>query len=168
MDNLTAPDRPLFAHLPEHQAGPTFNRFLNPVRDGLTTEPKTIVQLVISQLRIDLQRLGSWNFHEKQAETLRQILFAIQGHLTEALALAQQAVDYHAMTPEDLAAYKASRAARWAAQAEISRRVSMARKSPTVKQLAYLKKLGCPTIPVNRWHAAQLIDERVGKDRVER
>jgi hypothetical protein len=82
-------------------------------------------------------------------------------------SLVQQVVNYHAMTPEDLAAYKASRAARWAAQAEIGRRKSMVQKPPTVKQLAYLKKLGCTTTPVNRWHAAQLIDAGVGKKGVE-
>jgi hypothetical protein len=131
---LTEPDRPLLPHVPEHQRGPLMNRFLDPVRRYGISDPQDIVWLVIASLKVDIQRWGTWNF-ASDVTPLHQTLSAVQGHPTEALALAWEAVAYEQMPPDERARLKATRANASLREFMASKPESMLNKPPTDKQL---------------------------------
>ncbi len=151
MDNLASAERPLLPHVPPPQRGPLMNRFLEPVRRGMTTDPDVIVQYVIAALKEDIERRGAWNF-AADVTPLQQTLLAVHVHFSEALALAREAISYEALAPDERAQLKAARA-------RGGMRQYMAAKPPTERQLAYLKVLGVRKVPVNRLEASELIDQ---------
>ncbi len=150
-------DRPLFAHVPEYQRGPLMNRFLEPVRKGMTTDPEVIVHYVIATLKEDIQFRGTSNF-SSDLTPLHQTLRAVQDHPTEARALAAEAVAYEQMPEHERAKLKASRRKDMLRQYVASKPTSMLNKPPSEKQLAYLRKLGVREVPANRWEASEWID----------
>ncbi|MDQ3829347.1 MAG: hypothetical protein M3361_08575 [Candidatus Tectomicrobia bacterium] len=162
MGNLNAPDRPLFQSLSDRQKGPTFNRFLKPIRDYSITDPQEIVKLVITGLKTEIQRRGTWNF-ASDVTPLRQVLHAVQGYPTDALALAREAVDYEQLAPEAKSRLKSERARAGMREFMASKPDTILQKPPTDKQLEYLRKLGVTKTPANRWEASQLIDAALQK-----
>jgi hypothetical protein len=150
--DITAPERPLLPHIPHYQRGPLMNRFLDPIRTKGIRNPATIVKCVLATLRHDLHERREW----VADDPLRAVFFIVVAHPTEALALAQEAVAYESMSPEEKEERKAARA-------EESRRQYMATMPPTDKQLAYLTNLGVATAPGHRWNASQLINARLHK-----
>jgi hypothetical protein len=154
--------RPLLPYVPQRQRGPLMNLFLEPVRRGITTDPDVIVTYVIATLREDIQRRGTWNF-SSDLTPLHQTLLAVQGHPTEARALAAEAVAYERMPERDRAKLRASRRNDMLRQYVATKPTSMLSKPPSEKQLEYLRKLGVATAPANRWDASQLIDAALRK-----
>jgi hypothetical protein len=167
MDNApSVADRPLLPLVPQHQRGPLMNRFLKPVREYGLTDPQDIVKLVIASLKVDIQRRGTWNF-ASDVTPLQQTLRAVQGHPSEALALAKEAVEYEQLAPDEKARLKATRAKAGLREFIAAKPESMLNKPPTDKQLEYLRKLGVATTPTNRWEASQLIDARLRKEALD-
>jgi acetyl-CoA carboxylase carboxyltransferase component len=147
-------ERPLLPHIPPRQRGPVMNYFLTPVRAGVMN-PAAIVKTVIAHMRADLKRRRQFYANDR-LDDFRQALIAVISHPTEALALAQEAVDYHRLPDAERQRLKAERSER-------HRQEYMASQPPTEKQLAYLRNLGVATAPANRLDASQLIEGRVGK-----
>jgi hypothetical protein len=85
----------------------------------------------------------------------------VQGHPSEALALAKEAIEYEQLAPEERSRLKATRAKAGLREFIATKPESMLSKPPTDKQLEYLHKLGVTITPANRWEASQLIDARV-------
>jgi len=152
--SLTTDNRPLLPRIPAKRRGPLVNAFLDPIRADIT-DPHEIVRVAVTTTRQQIQYYRQWPT-PRSTDDLQNILLALLGHPTEALALASELIAYESLPQEAKAQLKFERG-------QHSRQSYMSSVAPTEKQLAYLRQLGVTTVPANRWEASELIDVHVRK-----
>lgn len=112
--------------------------FLRMVRGGATTPTAVLA--------------GVWAAVEDyEPERADLLAGALTAHAGEALALAEHALGWEALPPEQRAAVKA-------ASAEGARRAYLDAQAPTLRQLDYIRRLGSAAKPATRLEASRLID----------
>ena len=132
------------------QRGVVKNSFHHAVRAGERT-PEGIVRWVERWFLGKLERGARFRDGVAQ-EKARAILDALAAYPEEALALAEEVLDYEALPEEERQRLKAARS-------EEHRLAWMEQQEPTPKQVAYCRALGYRGVIESRRHASQIIDK---------
>jgi hypothetical protein len=139
------PAREFLDRFPPSQRGWLGSEFNIAVRDGA----RTVEEVLVAVRSKTLARLDDLQLPLKRCELLKAFLIALDE--PDAEAYGQYVLTYESLPAGERDKIKLARN-------EEYKNAYLAGQQPTVKQLDYLRALGCPDVPHNRAEASILID----------
>ncbi len=123
------------------------NQFHSAVREGASD-----VDAVIRSVKADALRRTLIESDAERVATQKQVLELLAGE--EVRRYAQEVLDRESLPAEVKQKLKADRSEQY-------RHEYMKAQKPTERQIRFLKSLGCPVLPENRFEASQMIDGHI-------